>query len=147
MRERLTAGLAFVVSVMILSCSGTSPSRSSSLVNDAATVSPSGQNTTPAANSSPHPARVLQFSSYDWIVKSSDRRVGPGPNYFADSDGNVFVDTQGRLHLRLTQRDGRWYCAEVISAQSFGYGTYRFYLDSTIDNLDTQVVLGMFTWK
>jgi hypothetical protein len=89
----------------------------------------------------------LQFSGYDWIVKSSDRRVGPGPNYFADSGDNVSVDVQGRLHLRLTQRAGRWYCAEVISTQSFGYGTYRFYLDTTIDNLDPQVVLGMFTWN
>jgi hypothetical protein len=91
--------------------------------------------------------RTLQYSGYDWIVKSSDRRVGPGPNYFSDSSDNVTVDAQGRLHLRITQRDGRWYCAEVISVQSFGYGTYRFYLDTTMDSLDPQLVLGMFTWN
>lgn len=92
-------------------------------------------------------SRRLKFSGFEWIVKSSSSRVGPGPNYFADSNDNVTVDTQGRLHLRITQHDGRWYCAEVVSARSFGYGTYRFYLDSNIDNMDPQAVLGMFTWN
>jgi hypothetical protein len=89
----------------------------------------------------------LQFSGYDWVVKSSDRPVGPGPNYFSDGGDNVALDERGRLHLRITRRDGRWYCAEVVSAQSFGYGTYRFYLDTAADDLDAQAVLGMFTWS
>ncbi|MGA9996376.1 MAG: glycoside hydrolase family 16 protein [Pyrinomonadaceae bacterium] len=91
--------------------------------------------------------RTLEFSGYDWTVKSSGGRVGPGPNYFSDSNDNVTVDAQGRLHLRITQHQGRWYCAEVISTRSFGYGTYRFYLDTMADSLDPQVVLGMFTWN
>lgn len=91
--------------------------------------------------------RTIRFSGYAWKVKSSTERVGPGPNYFSDSKENVYVDAKGRLHLRIVNRDRRWYCAEVISAESFGYGTYRFYIDSTIDNLDPQVVLGLFTWS
>jgi hypothetical protein len=91
--------------------------------------------------------RRLRFSGYEWVVKSGDRRVGPGPNYFSDSGENVEVDAEGRLHLRVTRRDGRWLCAEVVSAQSFGYGTYRFYLDGAVDDLDPQLVLGMFTWN
>lgn len=102
---------------------------------------PSGE---PAANSEP---RKLQFSGYDWTVKSSTQKVGPGPNYFSNSSNNVAVDALGRLHLKITQRDGHWYCSEIVSARSFGYGTYRFYLDSVVDNLDPQVVLGMFTWN
>jgi len=89
----------------------------------------------------------LQFSGYDWTVKSSSRRVGPGPNYFSDSNDNVTVDSQGQLHLKITQREGHWYCAEIVSTRSLGYGTYRFYLDTAVDNLDPQVVLGMFTWS
>jgi hypothetical protein len=91
--------------------------------------------------------RTIQFSAYEWKVKSSDSPVGPGPNYFSNSNNNVEVDAAGRLHLRITKRDGRWYCAEVISTRSFGYGTYKFYLDANLDNLDPRVVLGLFTWS
>jgi hypothetical protein len=97
------------------------------------------------ARSLHRPIRTLHFSGYEWKVKSSKGRVGPGPNHF--SDKNVFVDAQGRLHLRITQRDNRWYCSEVISQRSFGYGTYRFYLDTRVDNLDPNIVLGLFTWS
>jgi len=91
--------------------------------------------------------RTLQFSGYEWKVKSSNGRVGPGPNYFSDSKNNVDVDAKGRLHLRITQHDGRWQCAEVISTRSFGYGTYRFYVDTRVDNMDPRVILGLFTWS
>ena len=92
-------------------------------------------------------ARTLEFSGYEWIVKTSDgEQVGPGPNYFSDSEENVWVDSEGRLHLKIMQRDGRWYCAEVISTENFGYGTYRFYTESRIDQIDQNAVLGLFTW-
>lgn len=100
----------------------------------------------PASPSEQKP-RSLKFSGYDWIVKSSRAKVGPGPNYFSDSNENVVVDPQGRLHLKITQRDGQWHCAEIVSTRSLGYGTYSFYLDPTVDHLDPQVVLGMFTWN
>jgi hypothetical protein len=93
-------------------------------------------------------ARHISFSGYDWLVKNSaDARLGPGPNYFSDSARNVWVDELGRLHLRIEKRNGRWYSAEVISTASFGYGTYRWYLDSPVDRLDPNVVLGLFTWN
>jgi len=92
--------------------------------------------------------RHIAFSGHDWLVKNSaDTRLGPGPNYFSDSTRNVWVDELGRLHLRIEKRTGRWYSAEVISAASFGYGTYRWYLDSPVDRLDVNVVLGLFTWN
>jgi len=88
----------------------------------------------------------VRFSGYDWTVKSSPGRFGPGPNFFSDSVDNVFVDPQGRLHLKITHREDRWVCSEVISARSLGYGTYRFGVDSSIDGFDPQIVLGLFTW-
>lgn len=91
--------------------------------------------------------RSIHFSGYDWEVKSRTDRVGPGPNYFSDSTDNVEVDSRGRVHLRITRREGRWSCAEIISKKSFGYGTYRFYIDTPVESLDPQVVLGMFTWS
>jgi len=125
----------------ILSCGGgTSSNRSSELGNQ----SPHNPDSSGRSGSTP---KTLQFSGYDWTVKTSSGRVGPGPNYFSDGGDSVSVDAQGRLHLRIRQQNGRWYCAEVISTRSFGYGTYRFYLEGKVDNLDPQIVLGMFTWN
>ena len=90
--------------------------------------------------------RTISFAGHDWAVKSSNGKVGPGPNYFSDSADNVWVDSAGRLHLKITKSKGKWFSAEIVSTESFGYGTYRFYLDSAVDALDPSVVLGLFTW-
>jgi len=102
---------------------------------------------TPNQSGSSPAVKTIHFSDYEWKVKSSQGQVGPGPNYFSDSSDNVWVDDKERLHLRITHHDNRWYCAEVISQRSFGYGTYRFYLDTPVDNLDPNIVLGLFTWS
>ncbi len=91
--------------------------------------------------------RTISFSGYTWMVKTSSSKVGPGPNLFSDSANNVWVDTLGKLHMKLTRNGSRWYCAEVINTSSLGNGTYRFYLDNAVDALDPNVVLGLFTWN
>jgi hypothetical protein len=101
--------------------------------------------TVPRSPSDPY--RVLSFSGYDWRVKSSVDRVGPGPNYFSDSGKNVWVDKHKRLHLKITRQNGRWECAEIVSMQSFGYGAYRFFLETASPSIDPNVVLGLFTWN
>jgi hypothetical protein len=96
----------------------------------------------------PHPGpRWLSFSGYDWWVKTSDGPVGPGPNHFSDSTNNVWLDAQGQLHLRITNRSNQWQCAELVSARTFGYGSYRFQLASRADALNANAVLGLFTWS
>lgn len=131
MNKGLVISAACIVMIVILSCRSGSPSTSPKPLNSATNLN----------------TKTLQFSGYDWLVKSSEERVGPGPNYFSDSTDNVSVDAQGRLHLRLTQKDGRWFCAEVISKQNFGYGTYQFHLSTMPGTLDPQVILGLFTWN
>ena len=91
--------------------------------------------------------RWISFSGYDWWVKSSPGLVGPGPNYFSDRTNNVWVDAQGRLHLRITNRSNLWQCAEVVTKRTFGYGSYRFELDSPVNDINPSVVLGLFTWS
>jgi hypothetical protein len=91
---------------------------------------------------------AFHFSGYDWTKKEScNSFVGPGPNIFSASPSNVWVDAQGRLHLRITHTNNQWQCAEIISQRSFGYGTYRFYVDTPADSLDLNAVLGLFTWS
>jgi hypothetical protein len=97
-----------------------------------------------AAAASPAAATVA-FSGYDWDVKAPTTTWGPGPNWW--SGDNVKVDDAGRLHLRITQRKGQWYCAEVTLDKELGYGTYSFSVDSSLGSLDPNVTLGMFTWS
>ncbi|MDV2686421.1 glycoside hydrolase family 16 protein [Alkalihalophilus lindianensis] len=91
--------------------------------------------------------RTLNWSGYTWNVKdSSSSKWGPGPNYFSSSNENVWVDNEGRLHLKITKRKGKWYCAEVYNIQTLGYGTYRFFIDGRPDKLDPNITLGLFTY-
>lgn len=89
---------------------------------------------------------LLQFSGYNWRLKQSEQLAGPGPNYWSPKDGNVWVDAKGRLHLKITNRDGKWYCPEIICTDSATYGTYAIELEGPIDKLDPRVVFGFFTW-
>jgi hypothetical protein len=92
--------------------------------------------------------RTIDFAGRTWTVKNSAGALwGPGPNNFSDSLNNVWVDDQGRLHLAITYDNGVWKCAEVIAQTSLGYGSYRFNLESAVDALDANVVLGLFTWN
>lgn len=90
--------------------------------------------------------RIISFSGYEWTVKNKLQPAGPGPNYFSNSQDNVFVDKLGQLHLKITKKNNKWYCGEIQSIKSLGYGKYKFYLASRIDLLPSNVVLGLFTW-
>lgn len=93
-----------------------------------------------ATQSSP---KIIKFSGYQWQVKSGDN-LPPGSNNW--SDANAWVDSNGYLHLKITQHDGKLYSAEVVSTGSFGFGKYQFYVIGQIDQLDKNVVLGMFNY-
>jgi hypothetical protein len=90
--------------------------------------------------------RYIYWSNYCWRVKTGNL-VGPGPNYFSDDTANVWLDQQDRLHLKIDFRDSRWYCAEVVLDQPLGYGRYSFKLDSRVDNLDYNTILGGFIYE
>ncbi|KMY56136.1 hypothetical protein AC623_09080 [Bacillus sp. FJAT-27231] len=91
------------------------------------------------------PAPTIQFSGYEWEVKQGEK-VGPGPNNWLGTNESVWVDDQGKLHLRIIHRNGKWYAAEVINKETLGYGTYRFYLEARTDLLDPNAVIGLFTY-
>jgi hypothetical protein len=88
-------------------------------------------------------AEPLRFSGYDFTVKVG-RRLGPGPNDWAASQ--AFVDMRGRLHLRLSERSGRWYAGEVQSLERFGFGTYEVEVTADIGGQNRNVVFGFFNY-
>jgi hypothetical protein len=90
--------------------------------------------------------KYIYWSGYCWRVKTGDL-VGPGPNYFSDDTSNVWIDDQDRLHLKIDYRGGQWYCAEVVLDQPLGYGRYSFRLDSRVDSMDYNTILGGFIYE
>ncbi|HYF04422.1 MAG TPA: hypothetical protein VEC36_13645 [Patescibacteria group bacterium] len=90
---------------------------------------------------------TIMWSGRKWRVRNSSQFTGPGLNVFSNRRGNVWVDTDGNLHLKVTYRDGKWWSAEVLSDETFGYGDYKFLLSSRADKLDKNIVLGLFTWN
>jgi hypothetical protein len=91
--------------------------------------------------------KLIQFANCDWQVKRAHDAVDPGPNLFSDSAGNVSVDGDDALHLKVAQRDGQWHCSELIAERSLGYGRYAFTVRSGLEALNPNVVLGCFTWE
>jgi hypothetical protein len=92
-------------------------------------------------------ATKINFSGHVWAVKTRQTPVGPGPNYFSDRRENVWVDSEGKLHLKVGQTDGQWRCAEIVSEESFGLGTYRFQVSTPLEKFDPNLILGLYTWS
>ena len=88
--------------------------------------------------------RVIDFSGCTWNVKSG--YGGPGPNYWSDSEESVWVDGEGRLHLKIRKINGNWYCAEIYTQEFTDYGEHRFLIEGRVDQFDRNVVLGLFTY-
>ena len=86
----------------------------------------------------------LVFGGLTWQCKA-EPQFGPGPNTWgADL---AWVDQQGRLHLKIAKdAAGNWQCAEVTSDKSLGYGEYRFTFAGRLNELDRNIVLGLFTY-
>lgn len=105
------------------------------------------ENTNPTATDTIiHSQNTITFAGYTWTVRNQNTSL-PGPNMWSSSTTNVWVDSNGYLHLKITCSNGVWYCPEIESTQALGYGTYTFHTKSAIDNLDKNVVLGLFTYK
>jgi hypothetical protein len=128
---------AMVIVVLAAGCkknSATDEARSSTSKSDAA----------PQARA----ATTVQFSGYTWTIRNTGTATqGPGPNVFNGS--NAWVDTNGRLHLKITKNTttGKWNCAEIYSTQNFGYGTYQWQVEGAIGSFDKNIVLGLFNYS
>ena len=89
------------------------------------------------------PTKALQFSGYDWKVRTIAADRG-GLNNLYDGD-NAWTDEKGALHLRIKRKNDKWSCTEVVSARSFGYGTYVATVRD-VSKLEPASVLSMTTF-
>ena len=90
------------------------------------------------------PVATLQFSGYQWSVRAvPSGRNGPTHDY---DPANANVDTKGALHLRLTNRQGKWICSEVTEARELGgYGTYLVTVKD-VAHFEPATIFSAFTW-
>lgn len=96
---------------------------------------------------SPAPAvTTINFAGLTWEVKDAySSAVGPGPNYF--SKDNVWVDVDGKLHLKIRKVSNTvWTCAELKTQRLFGNGRYQFWVEGRPDLFDKNIVLGLFSY-
>jgi hypothetical protein len=87
----------------------------------------------------------VEFAGKTWTIKSGDN-LGPGPNAFSSFYGDVFVDEDGRLHMKIAKHDEKWYATEVVCEENTGYGTYTFTVKGDFVNMPENLVVGLFTW-
>jgi hypothetical protein len=85
----------------------------------------------------------IDFSGFTWRVRKVPSDRGGTNNPY--SPENVYTDSSGALHLRITKSDQQWTCSEVNLTRSLGYGTYSFTVEDT-SKLEPAVVFSMFTW-
>ena len=88
-------------------------------------------------------AATIAWNGAQWNVKAGTGR-GPGVNNWSTS--NAFVDADGDLHLAITNVDGTWWCGEVYTDATFGFGTFQWQVKTAVDSLDPNVVLGMIAY-
>jgi len=84
----------------------------------------------------------IRFGGCEWQVRMG--QGGPGPNTW--DERNVWLDSTGGLHLKISHREGQWACAEITTRQRLGFGRYQFEINSRLDQLDDNVVLGLFNY-
>jgi len=101
----------------------------------------------PALSAKNNSTKLIEFGGLKWLVTNSNQPAAPGPNFW--SSDNVWVDNDGKLHLKLSKNTitGLWSAAEVISQQSFGLGTYEFFVEAQVDKMDKNVVFGLFQYS
>jgi hypothetical protein len=90
---------------------------------------------------SPVSAATISWAGHTWNVTTGGMA---GSN--TGAAGNIVVDADGYLHLKITQSAGAWTCAEMFSTDNLGFGTYRWQIDGPVDKMDKNVVLGLFPY-
>jgi hypothetical protein len=88
---------------------------------------------------------TISWQGHEWVPRTVSGNPGAPQRWSAR---NVSIDRAGRLHLRVTRdKNGRYTQAELDSARNgWGYGRYRWKVDTDVSTLPAEYVLGLFTY-
>ena len=87
--------------------------------------------------------KTLEFSGLTWKIRD-DGNGSPAANFWRND--NVRVDEIGQLHLKIRRVGDVWTCAELQTTDKFLYGKFEFEIVGRIDELDKNIVLGLFKY-
>jgi hypothetical protein len=106
----------------------------------------------------------IRWSGYEWYLRDQ-QDSGPGrllplylkiKTYFSLSfikgpnnwnSSNIWVDANKNLHLKLSYSPTNgWTSAELYTKRKFHFGTFRWFVEGAVDQLDPNVVFGLFTY-
>jgi hypothetical protein len=88
----------------------------------------------------------LLWAGQVWLPRNSSRPQRPYTNYWDSGPKSVYVDASGHLHLSIRFVNGHWSASEIHTLKSdFGYGTYTFTVETPIDALDPNQIVGLYT--
>jgi len=90
-------------------------------------------------------AKTITWKGYSWVARTVAGAPGAQQQWSA---GNVSIDSAGRLHLKVTRdKKGNYLQAELDSTRAgWGYGTYRWTVDTDVSTQAPDYVLGLFTY-
>jgi len=86
---------------------------------------------------------AIVWSGYVWNV---NRRKGIASGVVKGGLNNVYLDTDGALHLNLNAAGGPWTGAELGSSANFTFGSFYFVISGPFDELEPQDVFAAFTY-
>jgi hypothetical protein len=90
-------------------------------------------------------AQTIAFGGHAFAARSSETLTGAGPNRW--SADNARVDEHGVLHLTITEREGRWYSAEVSVPLPDAYCRVRFRLLTEAVDVDPAAIAAVFIYR
>ncbi len=99
-----------------------------------------------------HCARRVVFAGRSWCVLQSTWQMDAGPNCYTADQNDVYVDSNGWLHLSINYKDANtisdpnWYCSGLVGEKNLGYGTYVYTVNANTDSLDPNIVVGLFAY-
>src|SRR4051794_759514 len=91
-------------------------------------------------------AQCAQGQTLMWSGRSWKLTSGHMAGVALGNPGNVTIDTQGYLHLRIVQQNGKWTAAELFTTENLGFGTYQWIVEGNVYAMDPTTVLGLFTY-
>jgi hypothetical protein len=84
---------------------------------------------------------TLQWSGRNWALTN-----GGMAGVVKGDPANVTVDSNGYLHLRISNRGGTFTSAELFTTENLGFGTYQWQIEGAVDKMDPSTVLGLFNY-
>jgi hypothetical protein len=92
-------------------------------------------------------AVACDAQTLNWMGHTWNETNGGMAGVIRAKPSNIFVDSNGYLHLRITEQGRTYTGSEMFTQDNMGFGTYQWQIDgNNIYAMDPPVVLGLFPY-